>query len=121
MAKDNIFLPKTVTYQKSEENKNQGSIIIKPCYPGYGTTWGNALRRVLLTSLPGGAVTAVKIKGARYEFSSINGVKEDVLEIILNLKLLKLKIHGDHSEPIKLELKSKGKGKVKAKDIEKNS
>ncbi len=120
MAKDNIFLPNKVTY-KSQEAKNKGSIVIEPCYPGYGTTWGNTLRRVLLTSLPGGAVTAVKIKGARYEFSSIDGVKEDALEVILNLKLLRLKIYGDHEEPIKLELNAKGKGAVKVKDITSDS
>ncbi|HKL17244.1 MAG TPA: DNA-directed RNA polymerase subunit alpha [Patescibacteria group bacterium] len=119
MAKDNIFLPKTVTYKSKEGNK--GRVVVEPCYPGYGITWGNALRRVLLTSLPGGAVTAVKIRGARYEFSSIDGVKEDVLEIILNLKKLRIKIYGEHKDPIKLELNAKGKKKVKAGDIEKSS
>ncbi len=81
-----------------------------------GTTLGNALRRVLLSSLPGAAATAVKITGAQHEFSTIPNIKEDVLEIILNLKQLRLKVASD--EPVRLTLKKTGEGKVKAKDIE---
>lgn len=116
---EQITLPTKLDYQQDLENKNKGQIIIEPCYPGYGITWGNALRRVLLSSLPGAAVTAVKIKGARHEFSTIPHVKEDVLQIILNLKLLRLKIFKD--EPIKLKLFAKGEKKVTAADIEKSA
>jgi len=117
----NLFLPNKVEYLPDEKNPNKGEIIIEPCWPGYGTTWGNTLRRVLLTSLRGSAVTAVKIKGVKYEFSTIAGVKEDILDIILNLKSLHLKILKDIEEPIKLTLKVKGEKKVFASDIEKSS
>lgn len=103
----------------SSEKPNEGILVLEPCYYGYGTTIGNALRRVLLSSLPGAAVTAVKIKGAQHEFSSIALVKEDVLDIILNLKLLRLRLFRD--EPVRLSLKVKGERKVTAKDFEKNA
>jgi DNA-directed RNA polymerase subunit alpha len=99
--------------------KHQATLVVEPCFQGYGTTLGNALRRVLLSSLPGAAVTAVKITGAQHEFSTLPNVKEDVLEIILNLKQLRLRIHSE--EPVRLTLKKTGEGKVKAKDIEANS
>ncbi len=118
---ENIFLPEKLEYQQDEKNVNKGQIIIEPCWPGYGTTWGNVLRRVLLTSLPGAAVSAVKIKGVKYEFSAIPGVLEDVLEIILNLKALHLKILTEKQEPIKLSLKASGEKKVRAGDIEKSA
>jgi DNA-directed RNA polymerase subunit alpha len=87
--------------------------------PGYGTTIGNALRRVLLSSLPGAAVTAVRIKGVEHEFSTMANVKEDVLEIILNLKSLRLKCYAE--EPVKLALSVKGEKIVTAADFEKNA
>jgi DNA-directed RNA polymerase subunit alpha len=123
---EQIILPTKVDYQPDPENKNKGQIIIEPCYPGYGITWGNALRRVLLSSLPGAAVTAVKIKGVRHEFSTIPHVKEDVLQIILNLKMLRLKIFDqstseEKKEPLKLKLSAKGEKKVTAADIEKSA
>lgn len=114
-----ILLPTKINYQKDREDKNKGSITIEPCYPGYGTTWGNTLRRVLLSSLPGAAVTAVKIKGVKHEFSTIPFVQEDVLQIILNLKQLRVKLYSE--EEIRLNLKIKGEKKVYAKDIEKNA
>jgi DNA-directed RNA polymerase subunit alpha len=85
-------------------------------YPGYGHTLGNSLRRIILSSLPGSAVTRVKIKGVEHEFSSINGVKEDVITILLNLKKLRIKLTGD--EPQTITLKVKGVQTVTAKDIE---
>jgi len=115
------FLPTKVESQLDPKNKNKGQIFIEPCWPGYGITWGNALRRVLLTSLSGAAVTAVKIKGVKYEFSTLEGVKEDVLEIILNLKSLRLKILAEKDESIKLSLKVGGEKKIKAGSIEKSS
>jgi len=117
----NIFLPREINFQPDKENKNKGFIIIEPCYPGYGITWGNALRRVLLTSLSGAAVVSVKIKGIKHEFSSIPYVYQDVLDIILNLKSLRLKIFSENDDPIKLRLKAVGKKKVYASDIEKSA
>ncbi len=119
---EQIFLPTKIEYQEDKENK--GTIIIEPCYPGYGTTWGNAIRRVLLSSLSGAAVDAVKIKGVRHEFSTIPYVKEDVLQIVLNLKLLRLKLlytEGVKNEPVKLKLSVQGEKKVTAADFEKNA
>lgn len=113
-----ILLPNKITITKGD-NENEGILTVEPCYQGYGTTVGNALRRVLLSSLPGAAVNAVKIKGAQHEFTAIKGVKEDVLGIILNLKQLRLKCFSD--EPVKLTLKAEGAGIVKAGDIEKNA
>lgn len=116
---ETLPLPQKIEYKKDDKNENKGEIIIEPCFPGYGTTWGNALRRVLLSSLAGGAVTAVKIKGVKHEFSTIPFVKGDVLEIILNLKQLRMKIFSEGE--IRLSLKAEGEKKVYAKDIEKNS
>ena len=95
--------------------KNHGKFEILGCYPGYGTTLGNALRRVLLSSLDGAAVVSVKIKGVSHEFSTIAGVKEDVVQIILNLKQVRFKLYGD--EAVKVTLKSKGEGIVVASAI----
>ena len=113
-----IRLPTKIELTPGAE-KHQASLVVEPCFQGYGTTLGNALRRVLLSSLPGAAVTAVKITGAQHEFSTLPNVKEDVLEIILNLKQLRLRVHSD--EPVRLTLKKTGEGKVKAKDIQANS
>jgi len=111
---DPIRLPTKIELT-SGPGDHQATLTVEPCYQGYGTTLGNALRRVLLSSLPGAAVTAVKITGAQHEFSTIPNVKEDVLELILNLKQLRLRIHSD--EPVRLSLKKSGEGKVRAKDI----
>ena len=99
------------------EDGNSSIFEIKPCYPGYGVTLGNALRRVLLSSLPGAAVTYVKIEKINHEFSGIPGVKEDVIEIMLAFKKLDFKIHEDASESVVMTLSVKGDKKVKAKDI----
>lgn len=109
-------LPNKIYFAKDEENKSE--LVIEPLYPGYGVTIGNALRRVLLSSLPGAAVVAVKIKGVDHEFSAIPGVSEDVVDILLNLKQLRLKVHSE--EPVKLELRAKGEKKVTGKDIKAN-
>lgn len=115
---EKIALPQKIEFVKGA-TANHKQIIIEPCYPGYGATIGNALRRVLLSSLPGAAVIGVKIKGADHEFMTLPHIKEDVLELILNLKKLRLKIFSD--EVIKLELDARGEKKVKASDIKKNS
>jgi len=113
-----IALPKKIDY-KEGENPNHGIVTIEPCYSGYGVSLGNSLRRVLLSSLPGAAVVGVKIKGADHEFMALPHIKEDVLEIILNLKKLRLKVFSE--EDVKLELKLHGKKEVKAGDITANS
>ncbi len=98
-----------------EKEKNRAVFEIEACYPGYGTTLGNAFRRVLLSSLPGAAITGIKIKGVQHEFSAIPNIKEDVVQIILNLKQVRFKLHTD--QPVKAALKIKGQKEVKAGDI----
>jgi DNA-directed RNA polymerase subunit alpha len=115
-----IALPKKIEFIKGEKPE-QKQVIIEPCYPGYGATLGNALRRVMLSSLPGAAVVGVKIKGASHEFMTLPHIKEDVLEIVLALKKLRLKIHSNEEETFKLELSVHGEKEVKASDITKNS
>lgn len=112
-----IDLPQKIISKKIAENSEQ--IVIGPCHPGYGATIGNALRRVMLSSLSGGAIFAVKIKGVQHEFSTIPNVLEDVVEIILNLKQVRFKVHSD--EEVKMVLEAKGKKELKAKDIKANS
>jgi len=90
-----------------------------PIFPGYGITLGHALRRVLLSCLKGSAITSVKIDGATHEFTSIKGVKEDITDLILNLKHITVKSFSE--EPVILKLNKKGPGIVKAKDFAKNS
>lgn len=115
---ENILLPSKINYEPGER-PNEGRLIVEPCFYGYGTTLGNALRRVLLSSLPGAAITAVKIKGVTHEFTSIENVKEDVLQVILNLKGLRLKSHSE--EPVILKLKATGVKTVTAGDIDPNA
>ncbi|MBI4992785.1 MAG: DNA-directed RNA polymerase subunit alpha [Candidatus Magasanikbacteria bacterium] len=115
---EKIFLPSSIEFITTD-NPNIGKVVITPCHQGYGTTLGNALRRVLLSSLPGAAVESVKIRGVQHEFSTIEGVLEDVVEIILNLKQLAVRSFSD--EPVTLKLEKKGKGEVTAADFDKNS
>lgn len=115
---EKIPLPSTITVEKGSK-PNEAIISIQPCHPGYGTTLGNALRRVMLSSLPGAAVIAFKIKGASHEFSSIPHVAEDLVEISLNLKQLRMKVFSN--EPVRIELKAKGEKKVTGKDIKTTS
>src|SRR3989338_8853219 len=114
---ESIPLPKKISFQELGENKYQ--VVMEPLYPGYGVTIGNSLRRILLSSLPGAAVVAVKIKGVDHEFSTVPNVKEDVIEIILNLKQLRVKMHTD--QPVRLELKAKGDKEVKAAEFKKHA
>ena len=95
---------------------NRSRFIIEPLEPGFGYTLGNSLRRTLLSSIPGAAVTSIKIDGVLHEFTSINGVKENVLEIILNIKDLVLS--SDSDEPVVMQLAVEGPGDVTAGDIE---
>ena len=99
----------------SNEDPNYGKFVIEPLERGYGTTLGNSLRRILLSSLPGVAVTSVKIDGILHEFSTIQGVKEDVTEIILNLKKLAVKLNGENTK--KVLINAIGPKEVTAADI----
>ena len=99
-----------------QKKKNQAVFEVEGLYPGYGVTIGNSLRRVLLSSLQGAAVTEVKIKGVPHEFSTTPGVLEDTIMILLNIKNLRFKIF--EGESYKVTLKSKGEGEVKGSDIE---
>ncbi len=113
MSDTNIILPSKPRILKEEGFS--GTFEIDGLYPGYGHTLGNSLRRIILSSLPGSAITTIKIKGVSHEFSSIDGVKEDVIGIILNLK--KVRISSTSDEPQTLSLKIKGIKEVTAGDI----
>jgi DNA-directed RNA polymerase subunit alpha len=99
----------------TDENSSYGKFIVEPLERGYGTTLGNSLRRILLSSLPGTAVTTVKIAGIQHEFSTIPGVREDVAEIILNVKDIVAKIHSLGVKTVRIE--AEGEGEVTAGDI----
>jgi DNA-directed RNA polymerase subunit alpha len=111
---EQIPLPNQAQVNHLEGNTYE--VTLEPFYPGYGVIIGNALRRVLLSSMPGAAVTAVKIKYVDHEFSTIPNVKEDVIQIILSLKQLRLRSFSP--EPVRLSLKKKGEGVVTAADIQ---
>jgi DNA-directed RNA polymerase subunit alpha len=113
-----IEKPKIETVQVSEDG-TYGRFVVEPLERGYGTTLGNSLRRILLSSLPGAAVTSVQIDGVLHEFSTVPGVIEDVTEMILNLKGLSLKIHSDEAKV--LEIDAEGEGVVTAGDIRSDS
>jgi DNA-directed RNA polymerase subunit alpha len=104
-----------ITHEQEEDNK--GVFVVEPLDRGFGYTFGNSLRRVLLSSLEGAAVSKVKIEGVSHEFSTITGVKEDVTDIILNLKKLVCVLHGEQGE-IEVSLVKSGPGDVTAADIE---
>lgn len=114
---EEIKTPNKIFFEDLDNEK--GKLTISPCYPGYGTTIANAMRRVLLSSLPGSAITTVKIKGVDHEFSTIDSVKEDVIDIILNLKQAKFRVFSD--DPVKLNLKAKGAKEIKLGDFEVSS
>lgn len=114
-----IQLPEQVKIVSKEAKNNKVVFEIGPLMPGYGATIANPLRRVLLSSLEGAAITSVKIKGVDHEFSSIPGVLEDVIEIILNIKKIRCKLYSDG--PVKLTLSVKGDREVTANDIKTTS
>ncbi len=115
---EKLLLPSSVTFEQGT-HANRGQLIVTPLFHGYGTTVGNAIRRVLLSSLPGAAVTAMKVKGIPHEFTAIPGVKEDGVEILLNVKQIRLKVFS--TEPVKLRLVVKKSGVITAGDIESSS
>ena len=110
----NLTMPKQIAPDPANTDR-YGKFVIEPLERGFGITLGNALRRVLLSSLQGAAITAVRIDGVLHEFSTLPGVIEDVTEIILNLKQVRLKLHGDG--PKKATFEMRGKGEVRAGDL----
>jgi len=93
---------------KIDEDKDYGKFIVEPLERGYGTTLGNSLRRILLSSLPGAAITNIQIDGVLHEFSTVKGVREDVAQIILNIKGLALKMYGDEEKTLEIDTVSEG-------------
>jgi DNA-directed RNA polymerase subunit alpha len=108
-------MPKNVEADEKTATNRYGKFTIEPLERGFGVTLGNALRRVLLSSLPGAAVTAVKIDGVQHEFSTLTGVKEDVPEVLLNLKQIRFKIHSEGPKTTTFD--ARGKSEVKAGDL----
>ena len=109
----NIVLP-SFTKVVSEEG-TKGVYEVTNLYPGYGNTLGNSIRRILLSSIPGAAITKIKINGVNHEFSTLPGIKEDVVKILLNLKQLRFKLHGDESQVASLDVK--GQKDVTGKEV----
>jgi DNA-directed RNA polymerase subunit alpha len=113
------YLSSTISIKTVSEDQKNGVFEIEGLFAGYGLTMGNALRRALLSSLPGAAVTEIKVKNVPHEFSTMPGLKEDIVELALNFKKLRFRLHVD--EPQVLTLKGKGERTLTAGDIELNS
>src|SRR3990167_9118426 len=111
-----MHVPEITTKQVSG---NTATFVIEPLHRGFGITLGNSLRRVLLSSLEGAAVTAFAVEGVSHEFSTLEGIKEDLVQITLNLKQLRFKVFSD--QPQTLQLSRKGKGVLKGGDVEKSA
>ena len=110
-----LIKPKAVEFDEKELTPTYGRFFAEPLERGYGITIGNGLRRILLSSLPGFAITAVRMKNVLHEFSTMAGVKEDVTDVVLNLKEVRLRLHeGEH---LTATLKARGEGTVSARDI----
>lgn len=114
MLETNVTLPSKPRVVSEEDN--HGIFEIDGLYPGYGHTLGNSLRRIILSSLPGAAITQVKIDGAEHEFSTLSGIKEDIINILLNLRRVRLNLHSEES--ITISLNKSGVGLVTAADID---
>src|SRR5690349_21124553 len=108
------FIPKITSEDAGEQS---GTFVVEPLDRGFGYTFGNSLRRVMISSLEGAAVTSVKIEGVAHEFTSVPGVREDVTDIILNLKGLICRLHGESGE-VEVHVQKEGAGVVRASDIE---
>ncbi len=102
-----------------DHSSTSSSFVIEPLQSGYGMTLGNSLRRVLLSSIAGAAITSFKIEGVTHEFTTVKGVKEDIVSIMLNLKLMRFRVYGE--EPQNIRIVKKGKGAVTGKDIQGNA
>jgi DNA-directed RNA polymerase subunit alpha len=114
---NNIHTPGLI--KVDEHSATSATFVVEPLHSGYGMTLGNSLRRVLLSSISGAAVTAFKIEGVTHEFTDVKGVKEDIVDIMLNLKGIRFRVYG--TEPQTLRISKQGKGTVTAKDIETNA
>lgn len=112
-----IHTPGIVTVD--DHSATNSTFVVEPLHSGYGMTLGNSLRRVLLSSIAGAAVTSFKIDGATHEFTTVSGVKEDVVDIMMNLKGIRFRIYGDDAQ--NLRIVKKGKGAITAKDIQVNA
>ncbi len=119
LRKKGFQLPEKIRFDEETLTSEYGKLIVEPLERGFGTTMGNALRRVLLSSLEGAAITAVKIAGALHEFSTINGIKEDVINVILNMKAVRFRYHGTGSKIAAFQVK--GPGQVKGGDLQADS
>ncbi len=113
----NIYTPGLV--HVDDHSTTSSTFVIEPLHSGYGNTLGNSIRRVLLSSIAGAAVTSFKIEGATHEFTVIKGVKEDIVDIMLNLKGIRFRVFGEEAQILRIE--KKGKGVVTAKDIKLNA
>ena len=113
-----LLMPKGITVENADDIPSYGKVIIEPLERGWGYTIGNSLRRILLSSLQGAAVVSVKADGVLHEYSTIKGVVEDITDIILNIKQLRLKLISDEDAVLRLEVS--GEGEVKAQDFDKN-
>jgi DNA-directed RNA polymerase subunit alpha len=115
----NMQMPESIQLDESTYSNSFGRFIVQPLERGFGVTIGNAFRRVLLSSLPGTAITAIRVDGVPHEFTTIKGVKEDVAEIILNLKQVRIKVLSKKASHVVLRLK--GPGNFVAGDIQKHT
>src|SRR3989338_5262296 len=118
MKLQDFILPEKIEFEKEKLSDRYGKFVAEPFERGYGHTIGNSLRRILLSSLEGAAVTAVRVQGAPHEYSVVRGVQEDVMEIILNLKRLRFKMYSQNPETLKLSVSRKGE--VTAEDFQPN-
>jgi DNA-directed RNA polymerase subunit alpha len=114
-----LVIPEILAIDDKSKTENYAKFTAEPYEKGYGHTIGNSLRRILLSSIEGAAVVAVRIKGARHEYAAINGVQEDVVNVVLNLKKLRVRLKGDGPETVVISVK--GKKEVKASDIKENA
>ncbi len=119
MSWKNFIMPEVIDTQYSDPQLREATFAIAPMERGFGVTLGNSLRRILLSSIPGSAITSVKIDGVMHEFSTVPGIKEDVSDIILNLKSCRVKLHSDQSRKAKIIVK--GPAIVQARNIEASS
>ncbi|OGS54149.1 MAG: DNA-directed RNA polymerase subunit alpha [Elusimicrobia bacterium RIFOXYB2_FULL_62_6] len=118
-SKQLIIPAEAIGAEEKTKTDNYAKFIAEPYEKGFGHTIGNSLRRVLLSSLDGAAIVAVRIKGARHEYAAINGVEEDVINVLLNLKKLRVRLNGDGPETLNISVR--GKKEVKASDIRENA
>src|SRR6516165_7974593 len=111
-----LIKPKQLSIEPGEDSKRAATVVAEPLERGFGLTLGNALRRVLMSSLQGAAVTSMQIEGVLHEFSSLPGVLEDVTDIVLNVKSIDLRMYGDG--PKRIRLRASGPGEIRAGAIE---